>query len=159
LKFISNIGKVGGKVLLALAILTLVQGDVSHSPAMGNQDEKDERITLYHGSVTNAHKILTEGLDMRGSNTYTSTDKRVAQDAIKWERPDVQKALYERKLDRGIIASDIPKSEFLDLASNGSIEYRQYQGFDGANLQTIEVVLMDSKAKEVFNRYRRPDLE
>ena len=95
---------------------------------------------------------------MRGS-VYTSMDKGTAVDAIKYSRPDVERARYEGRLDRGIIASDIPRSVFEELLNNGDIEIRPYQGFDGADLRSYEVRLVNENAIQTFNMYRRSEPE
>jgi hypothetical protein len=109
--------------------------------------------------LDNYSSILQNGFNIDERPVYTSIDKSAARNAISNSRADVQRARYEGKLDRGIIASDIPYEIFTELLQGGDIKIQAYSGFDGANLNTQEVKLSSEKAVQVFNTYRRPEGE
>jgi RHS repeat-associated protein len=110
----------------------------------------EESVELYHGSINNATKIRRSGLDIqRTSPTYVSSDIKAARDAIEYRLRNFPHEVT----DSGIIKSLIPKSEIKGLEESIDYLIREYKGFYGSNLNSTEMQLITSKAKELFNKY------
>ncbi len=110
----------------------------------------EETVSLYHGSLDSATTIRTSGLDLSrvsSGATYTTTEIAAARDAI--TNPNRLQFVDDiMTLDRGIIESRIPVSEFSQLPIP-----RAYPGFHGAGLQSSEILLSTEEQVLLFNRY------
>lgn len=130
--------------LLDLGIIDPTPGNLSKKVVRG----ADDLVTVFHGSISDASKIRTHGLDPARTPTWITTNRKAAENAI-----GPQRALGPREgLDRGIIESRIPRKEFEVLQQNGQISpERTWPGF-GSGQTLPENVLRGPDAIDAFNR-------
>ena len=105
-------------------------------------------VRLYHGSVGNYSSILKSGLDPARSPTWVTTSRAAAENAIGPGRV----LSPGQGLDRGIIESVVPRTEFDRLIQSGGISpTRTWPGFGGGQVFP-ENVLRSPEAIELFNK-------
>ena len=112
-----------------------------------NNPCSDKRVPVFHGSVNNAHAILTRpGLDPFNLPVYVSRDRAAAEDAI-------AKSLDTDPSNSAVFESDIPSLTFL-------LEFapfeQPYRGFFPYALSSTEIPLRRPDQVEIFNTYMVP---
>lgn len=115
-------------------------------------DPETEFVSVFHGSARDATTIRAKGFDPERGTTWASRDLRASENAISPERLERDRGLFEEvaDMDTGIIESRIPRAEFDRILKPLQ---KPYEGFDGANLGSSEIVMRTREAIETFNRY------
>lgn len=112
--------------------------------------DKDGYITIYHGSVKGFSSIKESGFAKgRGGATYFTTDKSAALDAISSDRVELETKIYEQP-NAGLIEIKLTLDQYLELLKL-SKSVRDYKGFHGANLKSMEILIQSDQAFDLIN--------